>query len=1020
MNWKQSSTLVIVALILFSMPLINPLLAGYLTESAKDMAEKASPDEYLPAVIVMRDRPDIESLKKMVQGYPRKERTRIVREEMANFSEISQAGILDYLEDQQKAGLVEEFKSISFINVIKIQATKKVLETIAVRPDVDHVFDDPPKPAIDMPEPKPVNELDELAWSVELIGAQNAWDEGYTGEGILVAVIDSGVDYNHEDLEDHLWDGGEDYPNYGWDFGNGDNDPMDDMGHGTHCAGTVCGDGTGGIETGVAPDATLMCLKVSDWGGWVEEATVWEALDFCLEHEVDVTTMSLGFGNQENPNRSTWRETYDVLNIAGMVSIKSTGNSGHLQPPGSVTVPGDVPSPWRPPDEVEEGTRSGLMAVGATDENDNLTDFSSVGPCDWEDIEPYFDYPYGGGHEGLIKPDIAAPGEDVLSLDSFGGYVTMSGTSMAAPHIAGVVCLMLSKSDDLLPVQIDSILQISALDLGAEGKDNFYGGGRVQADSAVYYSYDPIGWVQGYVTDANDGLPVEDVILSIPGTQWGGETDSSGYFNFELFSGHRVLHAEKEPYDLYVNDTLVAEYGDTIDLNIELNVGLFSVYPESLSVYMDIAEDSVAEYQLTMFNTGTADMGVDLEVYPVIEMDSFLDEVFGFDASEPTGDTRLQGAIFVDDVFYVTGSNNHANPNMVYKFSDDGEFLASYEQPDSGADTDAVGIRDMAFDGNLIWGGDGRDIVAFDPEIGIEATSFEGPYNPNRAIAYHPDENLLYVADYMNEIIKIDPETGEEVGIIEVYERINGMGFWMDDPDGYILYVITRYDNHGGLIYKLNPADGDMIEVASIEIGENDISGFAICQDYKGYYTIATGIVVNQGNDIVKSWELSVDVPWINLSSESMTIVPSDSQVIDLSFLGEGLLSGFYRANILTYYNTLQPQTAIPIDLTIERFIDSVNDQKIEMPVEFSLDTPYPNPFNSTASIQFALPRDSDISLTIFDLLGREVVRLREGVFQAGRHSVQFEASKLSSGIYFVRMDAGGEFKGTKKIVLLK
>ncbi len=89
---------------------------------------------------------------------------------------------------------------------------------------------------------------------------------GYTGEGIKVGVLDTGVNYNHVDLQDHMWiDPG--YPNHGYDFVNNDNNPMDDHGHGTHCAGTVAGDGTAGSQTGMAPDATIIALKVLDATG---------------------------------------------------------------------------------------------------------------------------------------------------------------------------------------------------------------------------------------------------------------------------------------------------------------------------------------------------------------------------------------------------------------------------------------------------------------------------------------------------------------------------------------------------------------------------------------------------------------------------------------------------------------------------------------------------------------------------------------------------------------------------------
>ena len=120
------------------------------------------------------------------------------------------------------------------------------------------------------------------------------WEQGYTGQGVLVAIIDTGINYDHADLAGRLWDGGPEFPHHGYDFSDNDNDPMDRHGHGTHVAGTVCGTGVSGTQTGIAPSATVMALKAFNDQGEGDETQWIAAMQFALEHGADVINMSLG------------------------------------------------------------------------------------------------------------------------------------------------------------------------------------------------------------------------------------------------------------------------------------------------------------------------------------------------------------------------------------------------------------------------------------------------------------------------------------------------------------------------------------------------------------------------------------------------------------------------------------------------------------------------------------------------------------------------------------------------------
>jgi subtilisin family serine protease len=139
------------------------------------------------------------------------------------------------------------------------------------------------------------------------INASQVWQQGYTGKNVVVAILDSGINDEHTDLKDHLWqgyadtdgDGEADDIIHGWNFttkdGNGDADIQDEYGHGTHCAGIICGDGTSGNITGIAPDATLMTLKTINRTGSGSPANMINAVQFAIENGADILSISSGF-----------------------------------------------------------------------------------------------------------------------------------------------------------------------------------------------------------------------------------------------------------------------------------------------------------------------------------------------------------------------------------------------------------------------------------------------------------------------------------------------------------------------------------------------------------------------------------------------------------------------------------------------------------------------------------------------------------------------------------------------------
>ncbi|MBZ0265457.1 S8 family serine peptidase [bacterium] len=528
-------------------------------------------------VVLLHPLPDVKALENLVKGVERNQRSSIVWNTLIEQTSNSQTGFNEALSGIATSATIPLAKPIYICNGVQLQVSKAELLEILTMDVVRVCIDDSPR-TIENESPTttdfPEDELDDISWHISHIQAPFIWEDGYRGQGVLVAVFDTGVNYNHLDLRDHVWDGGEEYPNHGYNFYDDSFDPMDSAGHGTAAAGIVAGDGSAGTTTGVAPDATIMAVKVRRSLNVGEVGDTWRAQDFVVEHGVDIVQMSLGWGDPGLYDRPVWRHNYNVLNAAGIVNVKSAGNRrGVREPPDAISVPGGVPSPWRHPDEIEAGERSGLITVGSLNQENNFLASSSPGPVTWQDVEGYQDFLLGDGHVGLIKPDLAAPGANGTSLrhsnDSlYGGF---SHTSMAAPHVSGVVALMLSKDPNLLPVQVDSLLQCSAQDLGEPGKDNDYGAGLVRADLAVDAIDVPMGRVKGHVS-GNFNEPVQNVtVMALERPRRHNHTDSTGYFEFDLQPGEYTIVVRFQQFELQRQDSVQIVENDTTVIDFVIN-----------------------------------------------------------------------------------------------------------------------------------------------------------------------------------------------------------------------------------------------------------------------------------------------------------------------------------------------------------------------------------------------------------------------------------------------------------------
>ncbi|HEX7343201.1 MAG TPA: S8 family serine peptidase, partial [bacterium] len=261
-------------LVLCSILLAAAGTAGVIQSDLEAQLSASAPNEMIHVMITMQEQGDSDWLMRNAADLDRRAAREFVVDYLSEIADRTQADVKAYLQSKLAVGQVKNLQSVFIVNLLHCYATPEVIRGLEKFSEIAEVSYDPERYLLAGVESFPQipaipAEVDEIAWGVADINAPAVWAMGYNGTGVIVSVTDTGVNYNHVDLADHMWNGGPQYPNHGYDFYSNDNDPMDNgpLGHGTHVAGTVASDGTAGSQCGVAPNAIIMAVKVLSGGG---------------------------------------------------------------------------------------------------------------------------------------------------------------------------------------------------------------------------------------------------------------------------------------------------------------------------------------------------------------------------------------------------------------------------------------------------------------------------------------------------------------------------------------------------------------------------------------------------------------------------------------------------------------------------------------------------------------------------------------------------------------------------------
>jgi hypothetical protein len=601
---------------------------------------------------------------------------------------------------------------------------------------------------------------------------------------------------------------------------------------------------------------------------------------------------------------------------------------------------------------------------------------------------------------------------EILLLDPV-FYPTRDGNGMVVVQYASV-----SEMNGQMDVPFSTIgIQAPGGVVGLQYRFNntpAAGAGSLSSGRSVVFTTESraaFGNVAGTVLDAETQNPMSAVVVSLDESGTSDSTDASGHYELiGILAGTYTLRAARTGFNDGVQGNVVVQMDSTATVDFSL------LHPEiALStdeIVVSLPEDPTTVYfDLDNDGNGPLDYEISIQFDTGGTLDSRWDYLMGFDVTAATGDQLIQGCELLGDYWWLSGGGSATGQKVLYKFDLDGNYAGAVPQPSNAG----LGWFDLATDGLLIYGSNSDHLEGLD-QNGVVQASIATPVNPARAIAYDPQTDHFWVADYLTDIYEIARD-GTEYRRLTAPGPVTGLAWNPQDADGYHLYVFGR-DNNGehSRVLRMHPVSGNTQLLAQVDRQMGDRSGgCTVTGGWNSTLLVFAGILQNTTSDGFGVWELDFNTTWISVTPMFGSVPGGTSREMEVAFNPAILRDGTYRVNLFIRNNSATPLLTLPVSLTVSLAADAPD----LAPLAYALDQNYPNPFNGRTTFRYSLAHAGHATLRIYNLLGQEVATVADGVQTAGAHTISCDLKDLPSGVYIFRLGSGS-FSDARKMMLIR
>jgi len=431
-------------------------------------------------------------------------------------------------------------------------------------------------------------------------------------------------------------------------------------------------------------------------------------------------------------------------------------------------------------------------------------------------------------------------------------------------------------------------------------------------DFSVVISVDsPSALVTCRVLDAEDEEALQDVDINIDMYNIQRFTNQNGICDFEeLPVGEYEFTFTLEDYLTLYEPYRIDGEGELL-LNVELLHSECNPNRDNIEAALDQGDALQTDIVISNDGNGPLTYTTDKRLLGDANAEPWELRV-DVPAGVITEDSRIHGAVFVNDQFYLSGANNREP--LMYVLNRDQELVDQYDQLGGGR----YGYKDLAYGGELIWGSGERNIFGFTPE-GEDVVSFDCGISPCNNLAWDIEREILWVSGTTTNISGFDRE-GNAVGELDRHGlRIYGLAYWPDDPDGYQLYIFHKVNEVGDLmIAKMDIENDSMMDVVVLEHEAGGVAqGCFITNQYDIYSWVFMGIANNGAEDRIDIWQVDARKDWMDIEPEEGVIVEGEDQEFVITMDATGLPEAVFEGEIVFMHDGIGSETAIRLTLEV-------------------------------------------------------------------------------------------------------